>query len=241
MYLVFTMRFRLREKISTNIKNKMMHNVLNYICDFVNERMSLRSGTDSAVCSSVSFYLYIQQPCVLLSLLVRKIRSTRCWFTSASTNLRGSDVSQSGNDNCYKKYSHLMRFILLNNCSILLNDDLWREFLPVTWHGFELRRTPFQMTMTYDLLRVTTQVAFNSPVFDTETRSDFISWITLTWSYHFIRWDYAFCYCSQYWILTVLGSIIISYDTYLQNLSLMCRSLNPTEIFRNWNSRKSIS
>jgi hypothetical protein len=55
------MRFRLREKISTNIKYNMMHNILNYICDFMNERMSLRSGTDSLLlsapqCCSTSTY-----------------------------------------------------------------------------------------------------------------------------------------------------------------------------------------
>jgi len=48
------MRFRLRENISTNIRNTM-HNILNYIFDFMDERMSLRSGS-----SLVSFYLYIQ-------------------------------------------------------------------------------------------------------------------------------------------------------------------------------------
>jgi len=38
-----------------------MHNILNYICDFMNERMSLRSGTDCLLlsapqCRSTSTY-----------------------------------------------------------------------------------------------------------------------------------------------------------------------------------------
>jgi hypothetical protein len=41
------MCFRLRGKISTNIKNNMMHNILNYIFYITDERMSLRSDTDS--------------------------------------------------------------------------------------------------------------------------------------------------------------------------------------------------
>jgi len=53
--------FRLREKINTNIKNNMMHNILNYIFDIMDERMSLRSGTDSLLlsapkCRSTSTY-----------------------------------------------------------------------------------------------------------------------------------------------------------------------------------------
>ena len=136
-----------------------------------------------------------------------------------------------------------MRFTLLNNCSTLSNDDLWHEFLPVTWHGFELRKTPFKMTMIHDLLRVKMQAAFNRTVYDTKTRSDFY---ILDYSQMVIPFNpLVFCYCSQYWIfcrmlLTVLGSTIICYDTYLQNLSLIWLSFNPTEIFRNWRLTKKV-
>jgi len=80
------------------------------------------------------------------------------------------------------------------------------------------------MTMIHDLLRVKMQAAFNRTVYDTKTREDFY---ILDYSQMVIPFNpLVFCYCSQYWIfcrmlLTVLGSTIICYDTYLQNLSLI--------------------
>lgn len=135
-----------------------------------------------------------------------------------------------------------MRFTLLNNGSTLSNDDLWREFLPVTWHGFELRRTPFNLTIIYDLLRVRMQVAFNRTVYDTETRSDFY---ILDYSQMIISFNpLGLCFLLLFTIFDILQNVINCMGGPLLFVTiLICRTfhLTPQKYFVNGDSRNSIS